>query len=101
MEKATRAKEEPIRKKSGFEEDWSTSIEKSQASRRDKGKAILFEDVPLNRRDVPVERTRPEEPRDQAAEVMTVSSDTEENLVALEEVAARAVEDVAAAESEP
>ncbi|OAE27042.1 hypothetical protein AXG93_3101s1010 [Marchantia polymorpha subsp. ruderalis] len=42
-----------------------------------------------------------EEPRDQAAEVLTVSSDTEEDPVALEEVAAKAVEDVVAVESEP
>ncbi|OAE31265.1 hypothetical protein AXG93_1962s1220 [Marchantia polymorpha subsp. ruderalis] len=42
-----------------------------------------------------------EEPWDQAAEVLTVSSDTEEDPVALEEVAAKAVKDVAAAKSEP
>ncbi|OAE27172.1 hypothetical protein AXG93_4009s1020 [Marchantia polymorpha subsp. ruderalis] len=42
-----------------------------------------------------------EVPLERAAEVLTLSSDTEEYLVALEEVAAKAVEDVAAAESEP
>lgn len=100
VEKAARGKEEPIRKKSCSEEDRSTIVEKSQASRREKGKSILTEDVPLKRRDVLEERTRREQPRDQAAEVLTVSSETKEDLLALEEVAAKAVEDVAAAESE-
>lgn len=40
-------------------------------------------------------------PREWAAEVLTMSSDTKEDPVALEEVAAKAVEDVAAAESGP
>lgn len=40
-------------------------------------------------------------PQEWAAEVLTMSSDTEEDPMALEEVAAKAVEDVAAAESEP
>ncbi|OAE21824.1 hypothetical protein AXG93_1855s1050 [Marchantia polymorpha subsp. ruderalis] len=81
--------------------DRSTIVEKSQASRRKKGTYILTEDVPLKRRDVLEEKTRREEPRDQAAEVLTVSSETKQDLLALKEVAAKAVEDVAAAESEP
>ncbi|OAE18992.1 hypothetical protein AXG93_2637s1100 [Marchantia polymorpha subsp. ruderalis] len=100
-EKAVKEKEELIRKKLYSVEYRSTSVEQSQASRRDKGKAILAEYVPLKRRDVPVESTRREELQDQDAEVLTVSSNTEEDPDALEEVAAKAVEDVAAAESEP
>ncbi|OAE20759.1 hypothetical protein AXG93_2269s1200 [Marchantia polymorpha subsp. ruderalis] len=42
-----------------------------------------------------------EELRDQAAKVLTVYSDTEKDPMALEEVAAKAVEDVTAAESGP
>ncbi|OAE22932.1 hypothetical protein AXG93_2284s1000 [Marchantia polymorpha subsp. ruderalis] len=100
VEKAARGKKEPIMKKSCTEEDRSTSVEKSQASRRDKGKAIVSEDVPLKRRDVTQERTQRWEPCDQAVEVLTVSSDTEEDPVIIEEIAAKAVEDVATAESE-
>ncbi|OAE29707.1 hypothetical protein AXG93_3884s1000 [Marchantia polymorpha subsp. ruderalis] len=100
-EKAAREKEESIKKKPYPVEDRSTSVEQLQASRRDKGKTILTEDVPLRPRDVPVESTRTEEPRDQVAEVLTVSSDTKEEPVALEEVAAKAVEDLAAAKSGP
>ncbi|OAE18802.1 hypothetical protein AXG93_4095s1010 [Marchantia polymorpha subsp. ruderalis] len=81
-EEAAREKEETMRKKSYLVEDMSTSVEQSQALRRDKGKAILTEDVPLRRRDVHVENT-------------------EEDPVALEEVATKAVEDVASAESGP
>ncbi|OAE30128.1 hypothetical protein AXG93_3343s1000 [Marchantia polymorpha subsp. ruderalis] len=38
-------------------------------------------------------------PRERAAKILTMSSDTDEDPMALEEVAAKAVEDVAAAES--
>ncbi|OAE21092.1 hypothetical protein AXG93_3661s1170 [Marchantia polymorpha subsp. ruderalis] len=100
-EKSAREKKESIRKKTYLTEDWSTSVEQPRASKKDKGKAILTEDVPLRRKDAPVGSTRTKEPQDQAAEVLTVFSDTEEDPVALEEVAAKAVEDVAAAESGP
>ncbi|OAE21958.1 hypothetical protein AXG93_242s1420 [Marchantia polymorpha subsp. ruderalis] len=80
------------RKKSCIEEDRSTSVEKSLASRKDKGKAILTEDVPLKRRDLPKEKIQREGPRVEAVEVLTVSSDTEEDPVALEEAAAKGVE---------
>ncbi|OAE34088.1 hypothetical protein AXG93_2891s1120 [Marchantia polymorpha subsp. ruderalis] len=42
----------------------------SRSSRRDKGKAILIEDVPLRQRDVLVGSTWIEKPRDRAAEVL-------------------------------
>ncbi|OAE27978.1 hypothetical protein AXG93_1062s1100 [Marchantia polymorpha subsp. ruderalis] len=101
VEKPAKSKDEPIMKKSCTEKGRSTFVEKSQASRRDKGKAILNEDIPLKRRDVPEERTQREGPWAEAAEVLTMSLDTEEDPMALEEVAAKAVEDVAATESEP
>ncbi|OAE30476.1 hypothetical protein AXG93_942s1190 [Marchantia polymorpha subsp. ruderalis] len=106
VEKAAQSKDEPIKKKSCTEKGRSTSVEKSRASRRAfeksrASRAILTEDVPLKRRYVPEEKTQWEEPRAEAAEVLTVSSDTKEDPVALEEVAAKAVEDVAAAEGEP
>ncbi|OAE29585.1 hypothetical protein AXG93_4003s1060 [Marchantia polymorpha subsp. ruderalis] len=68
---------------------------------KNKGKVILTEDVPLKRRGEPEERTQREGPRAEAAELLSVYSDTEEDPVALEEVAAKAVEDMAAAECEP
>ncbi|OAE27501.1 hypothetical protein AXG93_4610s1000 [Marchantia polymorpha subsp. ruderalis] len=94
VEKAAKSKDEPIRKKSCTKEGRSTSVEKSQALRRDKGKAMLIEDVPLKRRDVHVERTQRKGLRAEAAEVLTVSSHTEKDPVALEEVAAKAMEAV-------
>ncbi|OAE24821.1 hypothetical protein AXG93_1988s1260 [Marchantia polymorpha subsp. ruderalis] len=82
-----------------FEEERSTPVEPSRASKEDKGKVVMIEDVPLRRNEVPVESTRTKVPREQAAEVLTMSPDTKADPVALEEVTAKAVEDVAAAES--
>ncbi|OAE18236.1 hypothetical protein AXG93_2027s1000 [Marchantia polymorpha subsp. ruderalis] len=89
------------KKKSCLEEGRSSPVGKARASRKEKGKAVLTEDIPLKRWDVPRERTQRERPEEEAAEILTVSSDTEEDPVALEEVAAKAVEDVAAAEWKP
>lgn len=100
-EKAVKEKENSMRKKPCITEDQSTAVEQSRASKKDKGNAILTEDVLLRQNEVLVESTRTKDPREEAVEVLTVSLDTEEDLVALEEVAAKAVEDVAAAKSGP
>ncbi|OAE22206.1 hypothetical protein AXG93_1248s1000 [Marchantia polymorpha subsp. ruderalis] len=99
--RAAKEKEKSVGKKLRVIEERSTPVEPPRASKKDKGKAILFEEDPLRWNEVPVESIQMKVPREQVAEVLTMYSDTEEDPVALEEVAAKAVEDVAVAESGP
>lgn len=54
----------------------------------------MTEDVPLGRDKVPLVGIRMKAPFERPAEVLAMSSDTKEDLVALEKVAMRAIEDV-------
>lgn len=91
-------KEVSVEKKPRTTEEQSKPVKPHRASKKDKGKAVLIEEVPLRQVEVPSEGIRMKAPRERAHEVQTVSSDTEEDPMALEEVAAKVVEDVEAAE---
>lgn len=97
---AAREKEVPMGKKPGITEAQPTPAKTQRASKKDKGKAVSTEEVPPRQDEVPSEGIKMRVPRERAAEVLIVSSDTEEDSVALEEVAAMFVEDMAATESE-
>ncbi|OAE31163.1 hypothetical protein AXG93_3617s1020 [Marchantia polymorpha subsp. ruderalis] len=98
-ERAAKQKEKSVRKKPCIIEERSTPVEPPRASKKDKRKEVLIEKVPLRRTEDPVKSIRLKVPREHAAEVLTMFSDIEEDPMALEEVAAKAVEDVTAAES--
>ncbi|OAE33775.1 hypothetical protein AXG93_1671s1020 [Marchantia polymorpha subsp. ruderalis] len=66
----------------------------SRATRKDKGKAVLMEEVSPRQDEVPSAGIKMKTPLKRTAEVLAVSSHTEEDLAALEEVAVMAVEDV-------
>ncbi|OAE26578.1 hypothetical protein AXG93_269s1030 [Marchantia polymorpha subsp. ruderalis] len=69
-----------------------TPIMSSRATRKEKGKAIMTEEVPPGGDKVPSVGIRMKAPLERP--VLAVSSDTEEDPVALEKVAERVVEDV-------
>ncbi|OAE22084.1 hypothetical protein AXG93_3084s1000 [Marchantia polymorpha subsp. ruderalis] len=94
-------KEVPVGKKPRTTEEQSTPVKPRRASKKDKGKAVLTKEVPPRQDKVPLVGIQMRAPQERAAEVLVVSSDTEEDPVALEEVATKAVEDVEAVECEP
>ncbi|OAE31753.1 hypothetical protein AXG93_4874s1160 [Marchantia polymorpha subsp. ruderalis] len=98
-----REKEVSMGKKPQITEEQSSLVKPHWASKKDKGKAVLTEEVsvkvPPIQDEFPLEGIRMSAPRERAAEVLIVSSDSEEYPVALEEVAAKAVEDVEGAEN--
>ncbi|OAE31812.1 hypothetical protein AXG93_1838s1220 [Marchantia polymorpha subsp. ruderalis] len=98
---AFREKEAPAGKKPKTTEVKSTPVEPSWATRKDKGKAVLTEEVPSRQDEVPSAGITMKTYRERTAEVLAVSSDIEEDPLALEEVVAKAVEDVGVAEGEP
>lgn len=71
-----------------------TPLVSRRATRKEKGKAIMTEDVPPRRDQVTSAGIRMRVPLETPADVLAMSSDTEEDPVALEKVVERIVEDV-------
>ncbi|OAE18371.1 hypothetical protein AXG93_2727s1370 [Marchantia polymorpha subsp. ruderalis] len=78
-----------------------TPVVPSQATRKEKGKAIMTEEEPLRQVEVPLTDIRMKIPLERTVEVLTVSSDTEKDRAALEKIIERAVEDVGGEACEP
>lgn len=96
-----RAKVNMVREKEALAEKklWTSKVRPtlvvpSRAMRKEKGKAIMTKEVPPRRDEVTSTVIRMKIPLERTAEVLAVSSDTEEDLVALEKVFERAVEGV-------
>ncbi|OAE21339.1 hypothetical protein AXG93_1675s1010 [Marchantia polymorpha subsp. ruderalis] len=98
---AAREKEKLVGRKPRIIEERSTPVKPQRASKKDKGKAVLIEEVLMRQNEVPLEGIRMKVSPERAAEVLTMSSHIEEDLVASEEVVAKAVKDEAAAKSGP
>ncbi|OAE22617.1 hypothetical protein AXG93_169s1000 [Marchantia polymorpha subsp. ruderalis] len=71
-----------------------TPVVSSRATKKEKGKAIMTEEVPPGRNKVPLAGIRMKAPFERPVEVLAVSSDIEADPMALEKVAERTVEDV-------
>ncbi|OAE23317.1 hypothetical protein AXG93_3390s1020 [Marchantia polymorpha subsp. ruderalis] len=71
-----------------------TPVVPSRTTRKEKGKAIMTEEVPPGQDKVPLASIRMKTPFKRLDEVLAMSSDNEEELVALKKVVERAVEDV-------
>lgn len=78
-----------------------TPIVPSRAPRKEKGKAIMTEEVPPRRDEVSSAGIRMKTPLKRTAKVFAVSSDTKEDPTALEKIIESAVEDVSGEACEP
>ncbi|OAE21953.1 hypothetical protein AXG93_242s1360 [Marchantia polymorpha subsp. ruderalis] len=89
-----REKEAPVKKERWTSAVSPTPVVSSRVTRKEKGKAIMTEEVPPGRDEITSAGIRMKTPLERPAEVLTMSSNIEDDPVALEKVFERAVEDV-------
>ncbi|OAE29012.1 hypothetical protein AXG93_3036s1410 [Marchantia polymorpha subsp. ruderalis] len=94
VETVVREKEVPVEKDRQTCVVSTTPLVTRRATRKEKYKAIMTEEVPIGRDQVTSAGTRMRVPLEMPAEVLAVSSDTEEDTLALQKIVERVVEDV-------
>lgn len=90
-----REKDVPLEKNLRTSEVRHSAVVKRRATRKEKVKAIMTEEGTLGRNQVSSAKVRVSAPLEKPAEVLTLSSDTDEDPVAPEKIAKKVVEDIA------